>query len=361
MERNYRCIGGNATTASICFVKLKALSITAKGTAKVKGKNSGTFTYALKGLPNVALSPALVQAVQFISPQSCHVASWSFSEKELTVVVDYSQDLEDYPATLLLTLSPLFLTPPSASFSFTVASDDYLLLYNAAPSELLNILRYVFVGIMGVTLLLGVLSHKMIVAEKLVLLMGVYLSYLVAPKKTETLSVVEYFSLFTLNLGYLDNYKTNCLLRNAVAFYSSDNREYSHRLLLLTDAAILALFLTGAIAAVLSERAKKAVTHMTALLYNRVVFPWVVGLLFFRLSALTDSPPSRSTVESLVGVIGVVLSSAVLFLEGLSFLGRADSGVWGVPRSREWFVCLFCAYVLAVTFISLAAAVGVFS
>ena len=89
---------------------------------------------------------------------------------------------------------------------------------------MLNILRYVLVGMIGVTLLLGVLSHKMIAAEKLTLFAVIYFTYILLPKKTETLSVVEYFSLFSLNVPYLDNYKMNLRFQNCLSFYSNDNR-----------------------------------------------------------------------------------------------------------------------------------------
>lgn len=97
------------------------------------------------------------------SDATYHVASWSYSDGRVTLVVDYQTDLEGREASAYFSFNQLFIRHEPIALQFTIRSNGVMLII-ADESSTSLIIRYIFLSASAAAvflLVIGSWAHKM--------------------------------------------------------------------------------------------------------------------------------------------------------------------------------------------------------
>ena len=124
------------------------------------------------------------------------VSSISYSLGTLTLVVDFSEDLEERTCNLSLSFDPSIIDSANSTISFTVNSiNEPLIFYSNV--ETLTAIKNIFKVLSLIALVLSVLTihHKLIGAELMICCQMVYLSLCFYSKPSYLMKSIEAFHL----------------------------------------------------------------------------------------------------------------------------------------------------------------------
>lgn len=162
VETNYRCTS-NTSMQSSCQYVGKQLSISLIDTKKTKGLNQGIFTFLLSSPMPLLNKYNFSQYFQFSCSNATHqVLSWSYSEGEVILTVDYQTDLEGREASVNFTFNQLFIRLQPIILVFTIRSNNVMLIIGDESSKSL-IIRYIFLSssvVAVILLVFGSWAHQ---------------------------------------------------------------------------------------------------------------------------------------------------------------------------------------------------------
>jgi cysteine-rich repeat protein len=184
VEIGYHCENGSYLTPSLCFYVRHPINISLQSIRRTEGLNQGVFIFRISpSLPQFRFQDPY-QNISLLCNSAYSVSDIAYSKGTITLIVDFTEDLEGRSCTLTLNISSSIRYPMS-SLVFDAVSDDIPLvisLYLESYIAIKTIFR--ILGIVAIGLFIVSVSHKLIGAELLVCCQMVCLSsyfYRVAP------------------------------------------------------------------------------------------------------------------------------------------------------------------------------------